>query len=543
MARCMDELSGWIEARVSAARTRSPRWLKSCLAPGLTVVALLVAGYFLSHHYGVSWDEPDTGAFAREALQAYLDRRPRAEWYVSLEPYGPFFVATAEMATRLLVRLRPSWSDVEARHFAYFLSFPLAAAALYGLARRLVSQPAALASVLLFAAQPLLFGHAFINPKDTPFMAFFAASVWSGLWMVDAFARSSGDGPHPTAKLTIFRLALAGVILGLSTSIRLFGPFAGVLVTVLAMVRMGRKSLGPLALYWATATVVCYLTWPYLWGDPIRRLAWSVRFMLDFPWDNPVLYRGLAYPAPDLPWHYLPFVTLAQLTEPLVLLALLGSLFGIARLVEDRTRMALYIVVGLWIAVPYAAAVLGDITVYDNSRQFLFAFPPLFLSAALGFEAIFRRARSALIRIGITVAAVAPGLTAMTQLHPYEYIYYNALVGGVPGAYREYELDYWGTSYRAAMEFVNSVAPFGATVVASGPWMSAALFAREDLVVRKTGEPLPPEAEPPSYFLTLARSNFDLAFMPGEPLLAEVTVEGATLAVVKMHWRAGPLAP
>jgi len=37
----------------------------------------------------------------------------------------------------------------------------------------------------LFATQPLLFGHAFINQKDTPFLAFFLISVVVGMHTVD----------------------------------------------------------------------------------------------------------------------------------------------------------------------------------------------------------------------------------------------------------------------------------------------------------------------------------------------------------------------
>ena len=38
----------------------------------------------------------------------------------------------------------------------------------------------------------------------------------------------------------------------------------------------------------------------------------------------------------------------------------------------------------------------------------------------------------------------------MAALHPDEYVYYNALVGGVPGAAGRFKLDYWANSYREA---------------------------------------------------------------------------------------------
>ena len=40
----------------------------------------------------------------------------------------------------------------------------------------------------------------------------------------------------------------------------------------------------------------------------------------------------------------------------------------------------------------------------------------------------------------------------MLKLHPYEYTYYNSFVGGVSGAFRNYETDYWLTCYKESVE-------------------------------------------------------------------------------------------
>ena len=37
------------------------------------------------------------------------------------------------------------------------------------------------------------------------------------------------------------------------------------------------------------------------------------------------------------------------------------------------------------------------------------------------------------------------------QLHPYENLSYNSLVGGLPGAYRRYDMDYWFNSMPEAI--------------------------------------------------------------------------------------------
>ena len=43
----------------------------------------------------------------------------------------------------------------------------------------------------------------------------------------------------------------------------------------------------------------------------------------------------------------------------------------------------------------------------------------------------------------------------MVILHPYEYVYYNELIGGLKGAEGKFELDYWGAAYTEAAKYVG----------------------------------------------------------------------------------------
>jgi len=40
----------------------------------------------------------------------------------------------------------------------------------------------------------------------------------------------------------------------------------------------------------------------------------------------------------------------------------------------------------------------------------------------------------------------------MVRLHPYQYTYFNRLIGGVAGAQSRYMLDYWGLSFKQAAQ-------------------------------------------------------------------------------------------
>jgi hypothetical protein len=41
-------------------------------------------------------------------------------------------------------------------------------------------------------------------------------------------------------------------------------------------------------------------------------------------------------------------------------------------------------------------------------------------------------------------------------LHPFEYIYFNEAIGFLPGAYRNFETDYWGKSYKESADFIKN---------------------------------------------------------------------------------------
>ena len=497
---------------------------------GCVLLALLVVGVVTAGDYGVSWDEPDNAAFGRQALQAYADLRPPAEWQSNLESKGPFFVAAAEAITATVAALGGGAAETGARHLAYFLTLPLAAVGLFSLGLRIAHPWPAFSATMLFIAQPLIYGHAFINPKDTPFMAFFLASMAMGVWMVES--RAELVSKPGSLGLRLGLPVVSGVVLGLTTSIRVFGPFAGLLITLFAVLRLKGRGLSFLVPYWIAAAAATYVTWPHLWADPFLRFWESIQVLTDFPWDNLILYRGLAYPAVEIPWHYLPFTTVIQLTLPAMILAVGGSVVGLIGMAADAARRPMYLVLFLWTAIPYGAALLARSEIYDNSRQFLFAIPPLFLAGALAFDGLFSRIRWRPAQAAIAALAVLPGLVAIVRLHPYQYIYYNELVGGVPEAYRQYELDYWATSYRAAMEGLNRLAPPGSTVEVVGPWLAAATFARPDLAVSKFGT-TPAGAPAPDYLIVFTRSNADQYLnVPGTTVLQIVT-DGAVLSEVR----------
>jgi hypothetical protein len=309
----------------------------------------------------------------------------------------------------------------------------------------------------------------------------------------------------------------------------LAAPLAGLLVTLVVLARGKYRALGTLFVYWGTAALVCYASWPSLWSDPWASGLEFFRKTMYEPFNTLVLFEGQRFLASDLPRHFLPSLMLLQITLPAVILGAVGVLHAVRRHPEPRVEI---LAAALWMILPVSIAVIFGSTTYDNGRHFLFARTPWFLFAALALGQAWAWRKSPGFRVALTSIVLLPGLVGILRLHPYEYIYFNELTGGVTGAFRMYELDYWATSYREGMAYVNREASEGAVIAVGRAPNLFDVYARDDLR-------LAPEVVSPSdslgieFALTSTRADRDLEFFRDAPIVFRVEVDGAVLAVVR----------
>jgi hypothetical protein len=336
-------------------------------------------------------------------------------------------------------------------------------------------------------------------------------------------------GRYLPAALRVLGIILpAGIVLGLTVSIRIFGPLAGILVACYILWKSGRRAWLTIAIYALIAIIAMYLTWPYLWPDPLGRFFETVRIMAQHPWPGTVLFNGVTYRANGLPASYMPVLLAIQLTEPVWVLFAVGlvtAIYGSAkRRTESRELLALTVV---WFFLPLLTFIAVRPTMYDNFRQSLFIVPPIFLMAGLAFDQI----RKPLLQGTLIALVVLPGMIASVKLHPYEYIYYNQFVGGVNDADHKFELDYWGTSYREAAQELNRIVPPNANVWVDGPAHILETYARPDFHLYSAYEA--DRADHYDAVVTLARYNQEKTSFPDASIVYAVTREGAVLTVIK----------
>lgn len=554
------------------------------------LLALLAFGLFTFRDYGLAWDEPLFYDYGEALGYAYTP----ANWFSpdfdlnraygpsgdDHKNRGPAYLVLARTPAGLLQSL--SMDRASAWHLLNYLTFLLGVWFVYRLSLRWMGEWAAFAAAALFSTQPLLLGHAFINPKDMPFLVFFMGALLFGFEMADGIGRKT-----KSVKRKIWDVVVAAFFLGIATSIRVLAPLAGILVVIYAIIRFvsaanrqpSTTNLTPetwnLALYLLAyillTLIVMLASWPYLWEAPLKNFFQVFLFMSENPTGLQVLFNGETYRAFELPRRYLPAFLALTLTEPVWPLFLLGVGFAIWKtfasarknqrsnanaenrpitnyqlptsdhrpLITDHSSL----ITNYWLLltaflIPTLYVLLLRPPMYDGFRHFLFILPPVFVTCGLGLEAVF----SMLGRMGRGVAtlnwlhAVAifvlllPGILNTAHLHPYEYAYYNAFIGGTGGAFRLYETDYWLTCYKEAVEQIH---PEGRVnlFVRREPYI-AAYYAPPGLVIRDYRAEFGQIASG-DLVLVNTRTNEDRKTLRDAPVVAQVGRAGAIFCVVK----------
>lgn len=465
----------------------------------LTVLVLLnlIVGLFALPGFGESTDELSQHSYAERTIQAVKSLVTTGilpAYFVEEEPkqgsHGPAFIVAVTLLRSLFL---PGGTPVEKlffSHFLYFMIFQVGVVSLFFLARRWVSETAAFGTALLFNTQPLLLGHAFMNPKDVVFMSLLITSAALGLWMVDRAGKlfQSTGNPLRDGIRSFFRqflcadVWLAGLLLGFSSAIRIAAPLIGVVVLVYVLISRKWQAVPRFFAYGLIAFCSMILFWPYLWPDPPGRLIGSFLNSAYYPDVHSTLFNGVIVDSEHIPLSYVPVLLVAQLTETLWLLALVG-VFSIFK----KFRWDLVALILIWFVLPAAAIILTRVNLYNNFRQVFFILPPLFLIAGLGLDLLLTFLQRPVTRFLILFLLLYPGLSANIRLYPYQYVYYNQLVGGVSGAFRVFELDYWDLAFKEAQSYLNQTAGLNANIFVGDSKPSAQTFARPDLIFNAFG--------------------------------------------------------
>lgn len=478
--------------------------------------------------YGVSWDEPVQSKYGELVVDYFKSgfRDQQCNNFLNLKYYGPAFEALAAVLYAPIPQLR-----FEIRHLLVLLTAIGGLFALASLARKSRIPPLPFFAVTALVCSPQFFGHSFSNSKDLPFAVLFVSSILAIVHFVE--------------KPDVGRALLLGLALGGAISLRiagviLFGFLFVAVVLTWSRQRDGIRRFLPAGLLaGAVAVIVVFATWPYLQQSPIHNTIEAFRAATRFPVKLPVLFAGHRFWSVDPPRIYLPAMIAVTTPIPLLILAVGGFVFSAIDAVRRRDAWSSLVV--LWVSFPLIYFLAVRPTAYDGMRHYLFVLPAIALLAArAAAEACERWPHRA--TVAVAVLLLASSLPRMVRLHPYQYTYYNAFVGGTRGASDTYETDYWLFSYAALARWVadhpcatgrpprillagdrNAVSPAAAYL----PEGSRLGFIREPTTLSK----LPDYYD---YYIATTRYALDVNF-PQTPIVTYEGREGAIFAIVRSN--------
>ena len=329
---------------------------------------------------------------------------------------------------------------------------------------RLIAGPrAGLIAAVALALCGAWYGAMFNHTKDIPFAA---AMTGVTLFLV----RILRQMPLPR----IIDVAALGVFAGAALGVRSLGLLLFVYLGLAIVICLPwRENVGA-RLRFATisalrtfpgvalALLIMILAWPWAALSPLNPIRGLFAFS-EFHYAIRTMFAGRIYEMADVSRIYVPGYLLIRV--PLITLA--GAAVAMSSLLwhplgrepqQGRRELAL---VSLTIIVPLASEVLFHGPAFTGMRHFLFVLPPLAILAGVGFSELV----DALEMKGRRLAAGAIALVGacflwegatLVRLHPYENLSYNALVGGLEGAFRRYDMDYWFNSMPEAIHLLEA---------------------------------------------------------------------------------------
>jgi hypothetical protein len=379
--------------------------------------------------------------------------------YKNLYLYGGLF----DIIAVLLAHLLP-FDPYDIRHLLSALAGIGGVAATWATARAIAGPRAGFMAALALAMCGVWYGGMFNHTKDIPFAA---AMMGATYYLV----RSARDLPDPRRRDMLLFGLLLGAALGLRVTGLVIVAYLGLTIAVAAWLaadsggaaaRAGIRSLARFAPALALAYLIMIVSWP--WAS--LSLFNPVRAILDFAEFNyPVrtMMNGAIYQMSDVPRWYEPEYLAIKL--PLILLiaataatlrAAWSSLRTATRTANDVQLLETALLI-FTIAFPLACQVVGHGPSFSGMRHFMFVVPPLAALAGVGIDAALAYLEPYGRTVSVTALAavmLAFGVDAasMVRLHPYEYLFYNSIVGGLPGASRRYDTDYWVNIMPAAVK-------------------------------------------------------------------------------------------
>jgi len=387
---------------------------------------------------GETWDEVAYFNAGRTYLHNLkkLDFNSEA-WDINKEhpPVGKYIYALASI---------PAYShqvtDYTYGRLASALMGALTILIVFYLAKDLFSTEVAVLAGLILTFIPDLVGLNKVLGLDSPTLLFFTLTVF-------LFIKACKKLSH---KLFI----LSGLSLGLAIGTRFSNFILFILLPIIFLLIFDKDVFGKKRIFLIylliiplIALIFLYLSWPWLWTGTISHLGQSLHH-----WGGiKELFLGqIRTPGYD---YYLIYL---GVTTPILVLILLMPFF--IQMFKNRNVNNWLILA--WFLVSFL--ITFSPTKLNGMRYMVLIYPALAIMASVGFFYLFQK-KDSLIFGSLFILYL---LIININYYPYYLTYYNELVGGTYGVYKNklFPIGWWGEGVEEASSWVSANAPTAAKV-------------------------------------------------------------------------------
>ena len=458
--------TGSVEASVAGIPGRTSLWrdarrlIHGCDIITVALIAAVAAtALWTFKDYAVSNDEGVQHHYGELILAYYASgfRDQSIFAFQNLYLYGGLFDIVT-VALSYLVPIDP----YDLRHVLCALIGIGGIGAAAATARLIAGPRAGLIAAISLIVSGAWYGTMFNHTKDIPFAA---AMMGASLLLI----RIARQLPSPRARdIAAFGL-LAGIALGMRVlgllvltyvgfAIAIYLPQAGPGDDGHTRWRFAIESFLRTLPALVPAYVIMIFAWPWAALAPLNPIRGLLAFS-EFHYDIRTILAGQVYDMADVPRLYVPIYILIRV--PLLTLfgaafAMMSALLPYRSAASTRPQRKDISFLSITVIFPLACQVIAHGPAFTGLRHFLFVVPPLAALAGIGLDKALTilAMRGRLLLSGglaFVTACFLCNATTLVRLHPYEYLFYNAAVGGLAGASRRYDLDYWFNSMPEAI--------------------------------------------------------------------------------------------
>ncbi|MDD5225921.1 MAG: glycosyltransferase family 39 protein [Candidatus Omnitrophica bacterium] len=433
-------------------------------------LGFLLLAFRLLPNYGLGVDSPKNFDEGWINLNYLLTGHTplQDQFTLTFQIHGSFFFMISDLFKRVLSD-GLGWLDpVSARHaFLPILAFFFMNIFYVFLRKRTNPQTAFLTCAILLTA-PHFWGHLFNNIKDIPLFVCFSLSIFSFYeWRASGFQKS----------LYLYGTFLAFAMALLSKLYAILIPI--VLILWLILPKLTPKYLMdiPTKNFWTrrnlfhsllgillVLVMLALFFMPAFYPVREKMIFWEMK--------GRTVKRLMDYGTRS--WSFLPWIQIFYVTPVLTLVA---TFLGLIRSFFQKPLDSLSSLMLTWFFVVMLTACTPVFPVYHGIRLFMVVLIPLCFFAIIGVTvaaAFLERISRLKKTLGIWllgILLIGFQIAGIVQTHPYETTFFNRLAGGLKGAQEKHipdAVDYWLTSYREAVDWINRQAPPNASLWVPG---------------------------------------------------------------------------